>query len=284
MKLPCGGMQRGFRISPCRGTESGTAGCGCEIGIHASCGKAHSIRGIKMASRRKERSTEFNVPAMLTQSVSSDLLETVTLLLRQGLEQRRREVWRESKNHFTSFTPAVVVLIVTAFDQWVIECLLTVSCDSKARDLIEMPLRQRIPEMFQYWGKGLSPVCATDIPMLIDLRDEVVHYLPRGSTSQHGIPLWFRTLQSNGLLITSQGTRGDFNFYQKLTSYALGYWACETIAQAVDEVLAASPSHIRFILRAVAGNFRMFEHLTRPSHLSDYDAQFGLQLTRPPGL
>ena len=111
--------------------------------------------------------------------ISHELLTSARLLLMLALDQRRQEVFRISKNHYSSYAPAVIVIVVTAFDAWLNELLGSARSevsDDRLAEVIDRPTIDRYKEIASLSGASLSPTSALNI--LIKTRNEIVHYLP----------------------------------------------------------------------------------------------------------
>jgi len=66
----------------------------------------------------------------------------------------------------------------------------------------------------------------------------------------------------------------DHDFGAKLASYALAYWAWETVSQAVADFLQAlGPLDLQAkALRLSAEDFEGYRSLCQPNRLAEYDA------------
>jgi hypothetical protein len=67
-----------------------------------------------------------------------------------------------------------------------------------------------------------------------------------------------------------------------LGSYALGYWACQAVHDAV-RILAATIPKAAFIARSAelaVDNFSFYLLVTAPAELNQFDERFDLNLTR----
>jgi hypothetical protein len=216
--------------------------------------------------------------------ISQDLLGSAECLLVNALEERKRPVWRTRHNHSTWFAPGVVVTVLTAFDAWLSELIGSARISgSISHDeivvLIEKPLADRYRDTAQHLtGKRLS--ASKDLKLLSTLRHEIVHFLPyvQDITSGETVPPGLGDLESRQLLITSGDPSADFHFSQKLGSYALGYWACETAFSAARDFAAAL--RISGIPHANIDNFAFYQSIAAPSELPKFDKQFALTLTR----
>ena len=126
-------------------------------------------------------------------------------------------------------------------------------------------------------GERLRP--STDLKILSKLRDEVIHFLPyTQQITARTVPDWLQYLEQQRLLISTRGP-GDFHFSQKLSSYALAYWACETARNAAER-FAAAAQHTNAALFLMTENFHVTAGLHAPNELHQFDRQHGLTLTQ----
>jgi len=117
---------------------------------------------------------------------------------------------------------------------------------------------------------------ASELRLLGDVRDEIVHYLPRAEFSSHGnVPAWCQVLRQRGLFIEAPGT--DFQFSQKVPSYALAYWAWEVAHQSIDFFVRSLSAPAQNICDYLAHNFH--HEICPPDRLREYDAMHSLKLT-----
>jgi hypothetical protein len=74
-------------------------------------------------------------------------------------------------------------------------------------------------------GKGVS----SDLNTLINLRDEIIHFIPVMSGKEN-VPPWIKSLQDSGILLGAPELSeedGYFLFVDRLCSYRLAYWVFE---------------------------------------------------------
>lgn len=214
-------------------------------------------------------------------SFSNELVLSAQCLLRQSLDERKQEVWREQNNHAASYAPGAITMIVTALDAWLNEIvgdMRSKLSEDRIAELVEKPTWEKYRELGrELSGNGFQ--APRDLKLLIDLRNEIVHPLPYAQliTPENTIPDRLAELQTKGLLISTANPNADFHLSQKLCSYALGYWAFQKSQAAVQ---ALTPILDNGATRALAQNFALFEQVTAPSDLGTYDKRFGLNLTR----
>jgi hypothetical protein len=77
-------------------------------------------------------------------------------------------------------------------------------------------------------------------------------------------------------------TAPDWEVPQRIASYALAYWAFETIETALGELARVTPREHQTSL-LLAHNFSLYRQWAcPPSHLPEYDGQYGLSPTESP--
>ena len=216
--------------------------------------------------------------------ISPDLLFTVHVLLRNALDERKRPVWRVKENHATAYAPTIVVMAATALDAWLSEMI------AFSRSPLHLPEDQvaRVIDIGttsdKYEGTtelllGRRLRGSTDLRMLSKLRNEIVHFLPYTQDITKGtVPEWLQYLDQKRLLISAGGD-ADFHFSQKLSSYALAYWACETVFQAAEELTKASTGNPHLDVLA-ANNFRVTGGIHAPEELHFFDKEHTITLTK----
>ena len=92
------------------------------------------------------------------------------------------------------------------------------------------------------------------------------------------IPEWFRVLQERGLFVRGPEADG-LQFYQKLSSYALAYWALEVAYRTIEIFVDALPDGAS-LCGYLVHNFGLYRlHVCHPAKLRRYDKRYGLELT-----
>jgi hypothetical protein len=117
-----------------------------------------------------------------------------------------------------------------------------------------------------------------DLRLLSDLRDELVHFLPRSPRTKENVPHWFKPLHKRGLFIETKRD-SDFSLAQKLASYALGYWAAEVIDRSAQALRSKASPMGSIYADCLCSNFELYRYLDSPDALGEYDALHGLTLT-----
>ncbi len=195
-----------------------------------------------------------------------------------ALDDRQGPVFRLPTNHHSPHAIGSIVLLVSGLEAWLNEAISTLSIwDYDLRPLAFEPIEvkyYRLPKQFS--GSTIPP--RTELDLVNELRHELVHYLPRTITEEGNVPSWFVELHRRRLFLTSQHGDIDFVLGQKLASYRLAYWAWESVAGAVADLLEALGPKAE-LLRWTASNFGRFRQLTSPCELATYDAEHRLELT-----
>ena len=251
----------------------------------AALGAVATYAVVKKPRRRHRRHEHFiQQTAGTSMGISADLLQAVHLLLSTALAERRQPVYRTAQNHATAYAPTVIITAATALDAWLSELvgfarhMMGLSDDQVARLIdigtIAEKYEQTAVFLFQ---QRIRP--STDLRQLSKLRNEIVHFLPyTQDITAPTVPEWLQYLDQHDLLISTKGG-ADFHFSQKLSSYALAYWACETVFNAAEQFAAQAQNNdaLHFVS---AHNFSVTGGLHAPNELHHFDAQYGLTLTR----
>jgi len=238
----------------------------------------------KKPRRRHRRHEQFLAQTSgSTMGISHDLLSVVHFLLTNALSDRQQPVWRTAENHSTRFAPTIVITVTTGLDAWLSELI------AFARPWLGVTAEQveavinigTVPDKYERTSElllGKQLRASTALRQLAKLRNEIVHFLPYAQDiTGQTVPDWLQYLEQYDLLITTNRDV-DFHFSQKLCSYALAYWACETAHEAAAQFAskAQSNQNLHFVQ---AGNFRVTAGIHAPEELKAYDAQHRLTLT-----
>ncbi len=208
--------------------------------------------------------------------ISTNLLQSSRLLLQASLDERRGGVWRSKENHATWYAPGVVVMIATALDAWLTELL------ASGRLHLDISAVYSKYERAAELLFGTRIRASTDLEYVSKVRNEVVHFLPyTQDITKRTVPDWLQYLDGHDLLIKAKKGAGvDFHFSQKLGSYRIAYWACETVYAAVQ----ALEKHARQTSNVMADfiradNFCVMAGIHSPDELPKYDKDHGLTIT-----
>lgn len=225
-----------------------------------------------MASPRKERHDQFTQQnGWGHYALSFELLFAADHLLWLAFEERRSQVYRLAQTHYTSFAIGAITLATTAFDAFLNE----VHDLRMQRGLV--PAATTV-EKFGHLLRQAAAIDVADLERLIVVRNEIVHYLPRPLPNEGHVAEVLQDLDRRGLLMSTP-TAISWEIPQRLASYALAYWAFETIEMAVARLVAATPEEYRFSV-AVAGNFSGYrQRVEPPAQLREFDRRNGLLLT-----
>jgi len=247
-------------------------------------------------SSRRERLDEFvESRAHGGQSFSGGLLVCGVQLLASALEDRRREVYRTPHSHHTNHAVGSILLLTAALEAWLNEVIdytsRVLTSPEDIRELAGRPILDKFCEVPQRLGGARLPDDA-DLESVTSVRNEIAHFLPRGSTQwSDDLPSALQPLQRAGLLITSGRSGVDFHWTQKLHSYSLAYWSWSVVDIAVERLLGAllrlnEPTAGvagGLIQPAASHNFRMYRRVCPPEALDRFDEQHGLDITSPTG-
>jgi hypothetical protein len=228
-----------------------------------------------MAGKRSTRVHEFeSKPSWLGSSLSCDLVFSAGTLLALALRSRRGRVYRLATTHYSPHATGATALVVTAFDTFLNEVY------DWSSNLLPWARKFAAEASVLAKHRGLlhsaTPAGATfdtaDLETLMDVRHEIVHYLPRPT------PTLIHRLERRGILMsTSQPSGWDMG--QKLASYALAYWAFETIEAAVAQLVDVMPAERAFTL-SLAENFTLYrQSACHPEELRWFDQEHGLRPT-----
>ena len=230
-------------------------------------------------NKRKLRWAQFKAAAG-GMSLSQELLQGARALLQLALEERRRPVYRAETNHYSSYAPGGIVLLVDALEAWLNELIVYLwpfSHQQAQRCLAFEPPRKKYYEIPRQFASVAIPENA-DLDLVIELRHEIAHYLPRGIPEEGNVPEWFRQLHQQGMFITTGESEADFVLGAKLGSYRLAYWVWETVDSAVSNLANALGQEAE-PAKWTASNFTCYRVVCSPSQLPQYDLKHKLCLT-----
>jgi hypothetical protein len=249
--------------------------------VRVGCARRRGIEGGSLGSwltsrivtsHRKEREQQFvKQDRWGHYALSYDLTFCADHMLEAALHERREEVYRLARSHYTSYAIGAIVLAWTAFDSFLNEV-----CDfRKTRTLVANTTT------IQRFIGLLPPGTVFDrveLEKLVVVRNEIIHYLPRPIPEFGHIAAVLEDLDRRGLLMTTPKAPG-WEIPQRLASYALAFWAFETIEAAVAGMTQAAPRELKLSL-ALAPNFGRFRHSAcSPDMLPLFDKEFGLKST-----
>jgi hypothetical protein len=202
-------------------------------------------------------------------SISAELVHCACVELLMALEDRLRPGWyREPNNHSSSHCLGGVLLLVAGLEAWLNESVPVLFMADKSDRVVALhPVLRKYYEIAKR-ANGAEVPLNQELEMLVDVRNEIAHYLPYRTTEQDKVPRRFAELQRRGLFITTRDP--DWHFTQKLSSYRLAYWAFSTVEAAVKALLMAlGPTMNR--VSFTAENFYDYRSIRPPEELADYD-------------
>lgn len=227
-----------------------------------------------MTGKRAARAAEFIGKATWAASaLSFDLVVSAQGLLEQALNDRRGRVFRLPRTHYTPRAVGAIALVVTAFEAFLNEAYDVSSPQLPwARErAVEASLMDKATGLFHVATPPGATFDTGELEMVIDVRNEIIHYLPRPT------PDLIERLEKRGLLMAAQGANWDMG--QKLGSYALAHWAFATIEATIGRLAQVTPRE-RWLSTSLAENFTLHpQRFCPPDRLPDFDQQHGLTLT-----
>jgi hypothetical protein len=241
-----------------------------------------------MPGRRRQRQEQFR------QSISGGfsygslyyaLLYCALAELRMALADRQRGVFRSRNNHLAQHAVGSIALLVNGLEAWLNEVIFREGLgEEKIKDIASADVKTKYSGLSKHVSGTKIPV-PHRLALVIEVRNEIVHYLPLVATSNTpnpNIPNWFKVLEKQGLFITTRGLNPnwpDFDFAQKLQSYRLAYWAWESVDEAVALLLNAWPSERRGLYDSELETFfRLYKQVCSPEHLPAFDQMYGLEV------
>jgi hypothetical protein len=154
-------------------------------------------------------------------TLSHVLIECGQATLERSLKDRHQEVMRNAHNHYSPNAVGAFMLAVSAWEATMNE-LLAFWHSFGREDHRERAALGPFPKFLLMTGVAEEDPFATEFRMLTRMRNELAHFLPGGAE----VPEDYAPLEARGLFIrTTHGPKVDFQFCQKLSSYALAYWA-----------------------------------------------------------
>lgn len=238
------------------------------------------------SSRRKPRQEQFMaLDAGTVVDLSPALIGASLRLLTAALEDRLIGA-RTKNNHYAPNAPGCIVLIVCGFDSWLNELIEGGSHRNRGPQHNEelRKLAFAAPTLVKYakaperaTGKTLK--VGEHVDILLSLRDELVHHLPRYPFQGAGPPRWLFRLEEMGLLLTESDGRPVPLLVHKLCSYALAYWAWEAVNSAAEAFVKAMHTALPPPQHCFLMNFRRYkkeQQLRHPQELWLFDFEHGM--------
>jgi len=190
--------------------------------------------------RKREQQFTSNVTFAIF-TFAQDLINSAFVLLQCAFNERKNQETGIPGGHYSIHAPSSIVLICTAFDQWLNQSALTL--DVRYEGLRTIAAKHDTIIKYKKFGEIISgnPFnISDDLQMAWDVRNEIVHWLPRKAAEGSNWPEWLSELQDRGLVLSSRVPSGDdlTDLATKLHSYSLARWVWKTLAIAGDELLA----------------------------------------------
>jgi hypothetical protein len=222
-------------------------------------------------NRRKLRQQQFSTDkvggwAWITTSQSLATCAVAQLAL--SLEDRHRGYSRWPNNHYSDHALGAILLIVAAFEAWLNESVRQLWLTGPRMALAEKGIVERY-ETRAYESSGSTFSALSDLSVLVDVRHEIEHFLPRAVDAPNGLPPWLAQLIERGYLIDSR-IPGATPLGERFKSYGLAYWAFETVrsaAFALEQPLGEQWQRVGW----TALNFELYLGLFSPTRLDEHD-------------
>jgi hypothetical protein len=238
----------------------------------------YDAQGADPMTRKKEREAAYLNQHAGLGHLSFDLIVSAKQTLMRALHDRQGDVVRLATTHYTPNAAATIVLVTTALDVSMNEAIAMGSVfGGNIERGLALPATCAKFANVASRSDGFDPA-ATELRTLVDLRDEIVHYLPRTEQSATGnVPNWCHALQAQGLFLEAPGS--DFQFSQKIPSYALAYWSYDVAFRAIELFVGSLPETAQNVCEYLVHNFSVYQSICRPEELRAYDAEHLLKLT-----
>ncbi|HEU4583635.1 MAG TPA: hypothetical protein VFS67_35495 [Polyangiaceae bacterium] len=230
-------------------------------------------------TRRKEREAAYRSPNAGIGNLSFDAIVSAKQSLRRALHDRLSKVARLPTNHYSPNAFGAIVLAEIALNVSINEAIAMGSTfgGNVDRELATQTLCVRFDRVASS-SPGFE-TAATELRLMVDMRDELAHYLPRAERSAAGnVPEWCRTLQQRGFFIEAPGY--DYQFCQKISSYALAYWAYGVASETIRLFVGRLPEAARNVCDYIVENFVLYPDICPPEALGEFDEANGLELTQ----
>jgi len=189
-----------------------------------------------------------------------DLIHSAVSLLSLASEERFSRS-RLGENVVTRHGPGAIVLQVIGFDLWLSELIpvLTVGND-EGRELLSEQTERRYAKLYRRFHAGVDSRKLRALHVAVELRNEITHHFPRPPAAQE----WLADIES--LLVTHPlAPRYDLDLIQKLSSYALAYWAFQVTGELAGDLLAGSTIGAAVIHQNDVDHFRRYRTVPPPA-------------------
>ena len=159
------------------------------------------------------------------------------------------------------------MLVVSAFESWLNELVKTPMHPDLELGLADRPIKCKYKGLSKLLNNDNECWCP-DLDLVIELRNEIVHYKPRAVEAEGHVPPWFLPLHQKGLFVTQQSAEFpdyDCTLDYKLGSYRLACWVCQTVDIGVDRLLGVLAPAWAQVLRPSVSNFGHYRAICSPA-------------------
>lgn len=189
--------------------------------------------------------------------------------LSKALEDREKNNARSKDNHYSIHSLGSIILVVCAFDAWMNENLTPFRHFLAMSDeYIEEMLNSHTDKKYQLMAKYVREdfEIPSNLKVIVDLRDELIHFVPRVIIDKENLPSWLKKLSKLSLLIKTDSGK-DYMLTDKLGSYKLAYWVWEELYKYAEELASMYQKYGRGAYDR-AQDFKAYINLTPPNKLS----------------
>jgi hypothetical protein len=205
---------------------------------------------------RQRRAQDFQARRTLFAfSISQDLCNDAFQLLARARSERPEPYEPEDGGHYAESGPSSILLVTTAFDQWLNNIAFALSV--RFPQLRDFAARLPTAAKHAAYITTISERTTEEnrnLRMAFHVRDEIVHWLPRTDDQGSYWPEWLAELMDKGLVLHAtppHTTIDGVDLTGKLHSYRLALWVWRTLDTASRELLAAFSEDDR-VLRNIA--------------------------------
>jgi hypothetical protein len=207
-------------------------------------------------------------------------------LLNLSLNDRQGKGYKIPENHFTWHAPAAIAVLVDALEAWLNETIRKQGfSDSEKLKLADNSIGFKHRELpLRFGGNRIED--QGDLNLLLDVRHEIVHFLPRDVKGDESVdmqvPSGLERLYEERIFFVPEAWAKErenlvITLDQFLCSYKLAYWAFECVERSVDNFKKACGEDERFFWFS-SKNFESYKSWAwPPEQLSEYDRLHGLR-------
>jgi hypothetical protein len=162
-----------------------------------------------VAGRRRERLAQFGARTTGSYAtLSGSLIYCGLIELDLALEGRKQPVLRTVDNHYTRHALGSIVLLITALEAWLNEVIADLAPMHRSQfpgtqlyDLADKPIEEKYYAFPRLLGAPVPP--QPDLDLVLSVRNEIVHYLPRVLPGEGQVPPWLVDLHRRGVFLTA---------------------------------------------------------------------------------